>query len=109
MRKNNKILNNIHDAVTGFYKAGVVNLSTMQKYDKLCLIDSHEMKPEEIQHIRKDIAGVSQPDFAKLLSISSSTVAKWETGNKKPTSTALKLLNLIERKGIDFYLKTFAI
>lgn len=39
------------------------------------------MKPEEIVHIRKDIAKVTQPEFAKLLSVSLSTVTKW--GNRK--------------------------
>lgn len=36
-------------------------------------------------------------------------LAKWETGNKKPSGIALKILNLIQRKGIDFYLQAFAI
>ncbi|SRR6185437_597266 len=105
----NKILTKIHKSVTNAYKKGIVDLTTMQKFDKLCMIDTHPMLPEEILHIRKDIAKVTQPDFAKLLGISSSTVAKWEAGNKHPQGTSLKLLNLIERKGIDFYLKTFAI
>ena len=104
-----RILKEIHESVTRGYKAGVVNLETMQKYDKLCMIDSHMMKPEEIQNIRKNIAKVTQPEFAKILSVSPSTIAKWETGNKKPSGLALKVLNLIERKGIDFYLQTFAI
>ena len=105
---NNKILEKIHNSVSRGYKKGIVDLSTMQKFDKLCMINAHPIKPEEIQHIRKDIAKVSQPEFAKLLSISPSTVAKWEIGDKKPSGTALKLLMLIEKKGIDFYLNTFS-
>lgn len=106
---NKRALKEMHEFMSEAYQAGVIDLKTMQKYDKLCMIEVHEMKPEEIQHIRKDIAKVTQPEFAKLLSISPSTVAKWETGNKKPSGLALKLLNLIERKGINFYLNTFAI
>jgi putative transcriptional regulator len=30
-----------------------------------------------------------------------STVQKWEIGEKRPGGTALKLLDLIERKGLD--------
>lgn len=104
----NRALKEIHESMSKAYQAGVIDLKTMQKYDQLCMIESHEMRPDEIQHIRKDIAKVTQPEFAKLLSISPSTVAKWETGNKKPTGTALKLLTLIERKGIDYYLNAFA-
>ena len=104
-----RILKEIHDSVSRGYAAGIIDLSTMQKFDNLCMIDTHPMKPEEIVHIRKDIAKVTQPEFAKLLSVSLSTVTKWETGNKKPSGLALKVLGLIKRKGIDFYLETFAI
>ena len=30
-----------------------------------------------------------------------STVQKWETGDKKPSGPSLKLLNLIDRKGLE--------
>ncbi|MBP9723086.1 MAG: helix-turn-helix domain-containing protein [Gammaproteobacteria bacterium] len=104
-----RILKEIHESVSNGYEAGVVGLKTMQKYDKLCMIDSHVMKPDEIHNIRKNIAKVTQPEFAKILGVSPSTIAKWETGNKKPSGLALKILNLIEKKGIDFYLQIFAI
>lgn len=104
-----KILKEIHESVNRGYTAGVVDLDTMQKFDKICMVDSHIMKPEEIRNIRKNIARVTQPEFAKILSVSPSIIAKWETGNKKPSVLALRILNLIERKGIDFYLQVFAI
>ena len=104
-----KILEKVHKSVTNAYTKGIVNLSTMQKFDKLCMIDSHHMLPEEITYIRKNIAKVTQSEFAKLLNISASTVAKWEIGNKHPQGAALKLLSLIENKGINFYLKTFSV
>ncbi len=44
-----------------------------------------------------------QSVFAKLLDVSVSTVQKWEapTAGKHPSGAAAKLLQLIERKGID--------
>lgn len=36
-----------------------------------------------------------------VLDISLSTVQKWEVGDKKPSGPSLKLLNLIERKGLE--------
>lgn len=104
-----RLLNEIHESVNNGYEAGIVDLDTMKKFDRLCMLNGHVMKPEEIQNIRKNIAKVTQPEFAKILSVSQSTIAKWETGNKKPSGLALKVLNLIEIKGIDFYLQTFAI
>jgi len=39
--------------------------------------------------------------FAAVLNTSLSTVQKWEVGDKKPSGPSLKLLNLIERKGLE--------
>jgi putative transcriptional regulator len=35
------------------------------------------------------------------LNISISTVQKWEIGEKNPSGIALKLLNIVERKGLE--------
>lgn len=39
--------------------------------------------------------------FAAVLNTSLSTVQKWEVGDKKPSGPSLKMLNLIERKGLQ--------
>jgi putative transcriptional regulator len=39
--------------------------------------------------------------FAAYLNTSLSTVQKWERGQKKPNGPSLKLLNLVERKGLE--------
>jgi len=44
---------------------------------------------------------VSQAVFAALLNTSVSTVQKWEIGQKRPTGTALKLLRLVQKNGLD--------
>jgi putative transcriptional regulator len=60
----------------------------------------HEMPPQTIKTLREN-AHVSQAVFAAVLNTSVSTVQKWETGDKKPSGPSLKLLNLIERKGLE--------
>ncbi len=45
-------------------------------------------------------AGASQAVFAAYLNTSVSTVQKWEIGEKSPSGPALKLLNIVERKGL---------
>lgn len=47
------------------------------------------------------IAPFAYPVFAAVLNTSLSSVQKWEIGDKKPSGPSLKLLNLIERKGLD--------
>jgi putative transcriptional regulator len=57
------------------------------------------LTPEEIKRIREH-ARVSQAVFAHLINTSVSTVQKWEIGQKRPTGTALKLLHLIQERGL---------
>jgi putative transcriptional regulator len=58
------------------------------------------LKPEQIKQIRER-SRVSQAVFAVLLNTSVSTVQKWEIRQKKPTGTALKLLHLVKKKGLE--------
>jgi putative transcriptional regulator len=44
---------------------------------------------------------MSQALFAAVLNTSVSTVQKWEIGEKRPSGPSLKLLDVIQRKGID--------
>jgi len=56
--------------------------------------------PEKIVSIRKRFR-LSQAALASIFNVSPSTVQKWEQGNKKPTGASQKLLDIIERKGIE--------
>ena len=38
--------------------------------------------------------------FAAYLNTSVSTVQKWEIGEKKPSGPALRLLDIVDRKGV---------
>lgn len=58
------------------------------------------LQPEQIKRIR-ETTRVSQAVFGRLLNSSLSTVQKWEIGQKWPTGTALKLLHLVQQRGID--------
>ena len=46
----------------------------------------------------RESAKVSQAVFATILNISVYTVQKWESGDKKPTGAALKLLHMVKIK-----------
>ncbi len=43
---------------------------------------------------------LSQSVLATVLNTSASTVRKWELGDKRPSGPSLKLLDLLERKGL---------
>ncbi|WP_246094611.1 helix-turn-helix domain-containing protein [Tepidimonas aquatica] len=82
------------------HRIGLIDKRRMREFDALCHLDVHEMPPQKIKSLRQQ-ARVSQAVFAALLNTSVSTVQKWEIGDKKPSGPSLKLLNLIERKGLE--------
>lgn len=101
MRKTKSpILAAVHDTAKGLHKAGVMDQVTLRGFDQLCLPLVEPLEPEQIKHIR-ETTRVSQAVFARLLNTSLSTVQKWEIGQKKPTGTALKLLHLVRKRGLE--------
>jgi putative transcriptional regulator len=44
---------------------------------------------------------ISQVVLASVLNTSASTVRKWEGGEKHPSGPSLKLLNILDRKGLE--------
>jgi putative transcriptional regulator len=59
--------------------------------------------PERVAHIRTQRARMSQTVFAGFLNVRPSTVQKWESpaSGKHPGGAAAKLLQIIEKKGIE--------
>ncbi|GGB60709.1 helix-turn-helix domain-containing protein [Shewanella inventionis] len=57
------------------------------------------MTAARIQLIRKR-EHISQGVLATVLNMSSESVQKWEQGKTKPQGAALRLLNIIDKKGI---------
>lgn len=90
----------IRSAAAGMYRAGSIDKATMRHFDENCLTKSLAIAPEEIKRLRERNK-VSQPVFARYLNTSESTVEKWESGTKKPSGAALKLLSIVEKHGIQ--------
>jgi putative transcriptional regulator len=99
-KRSSRILDEMHKTVSGLHGAGLISKRRMGEFEALCHLDVHEMPPKQIKALREK-ARVSQAVFAAVLNTSLSTVQKWEIGDKKPSGPSLKLLNLIERKGIE--------
>jgi len=94
------ITESIISTVKDLKKSGLVDEITMKNIQSLCVPDVKEYKPEKIVLLRKKL-NLSQAALAYIFNISPSTVQKWEQGNKKPTGASKKLLDIIERKGIE--------
>ena len=90
----------IHSSVEGMYRAGTVDEATMRQFDESCLTAPAPIPPKEIKKLRRS-QKVSQPVFARYLNTSESTIEKWESGAKKPSGMALKLLYIVQKHGLD--------
>lgn len=90
----------IHSAVEGMYAAGTIDKETMRTFDETCLTVPVALKPEDIKALRER-NHVSQPVFARYMNTSESTIQKWETGAKRRSGPALKLLSIVEKHGLD--------
>lgn len=102
-RKKSKILQGVHEMAADLHEIGLIDKRRMREFDALCHLEVHEMSPRKIQALRKK-ENVSQAVFAAVLNTSISSVQKWEIGEKKPSGPSLKLLNLIDRKGLEVVL-----
>ena len=93
------ILAAVHEAASDLREAGAIDALTMRRFDALCLPPVQAYTAADVQRIRK-ATNVSQAVFAAVLNVGKATVAAWEQGNKVPSGPALKLLELVERKGL---------
>jgi putative transcriptional regulator len=99
-KRKSRILDEMHETARGLHGTGLISKRRMGEFDALCHLDVHAMAPQKIKTLREQ-SHVSQAVFAAVLNTSLSTVQKWEAGDKKPSGPSLKLLNLIERKGLE--------
>jgi putative transcriptional regulator len=90
----------IHETMEALYSGRVIDQKTMRHFDVACLTPIRPLKPKEIKAIREK-EQVSQTVFANYLNVTSSLVSKWERGEKRPSGASLKLLSLVEKKGLD--------
>ena len=95
-----KILDTVHDTAKGLHKAGVMDAKTMREFEALCLTPVKNLSAAQIKRLRTRNKA-SQAVFAAYLNTSLSTVQKWEQGQKKPNGPSLKLLNLVQQKGLE--------
>lgn len=89
----------LHESMQGLHDIGMINSRTMRRFDESCLTPVQELTPAEIAEMRIK-EGVSQNVFAHYLNVSVGSVSKWERGEKHPSGSSLKLLNLVRSKGL---------
>jgi putative transcriptional regulator len=89
----------IHETMEALHEVGDVDRQTMREFDETCLTPIEVMLPEQIKALRMR-EHISQPVFARYLNVSKNLVSDWERGIKKPGGPALRLLTVIQHKGL---------
>ena len=90
----------IHETMDSLHQIGAIDKKTMRNFDAECLEAVAEMEPKAIRDLRKREC-VSQPIFAMYLNVSKNLVSDWERGVKKPGGPALRLINIVEKYGLE--------
>lgn len=95
-----RILEAVHETASDLQRLGFIDMRKMRKFEALCLEPVPEYDSEKIRALREQFH-LSQAVLAAILNTSLSTVRKWEIGEKHPSGPSRKLLNLLERKGLE--------
>ena len=90
----------VHETAEGLYEVGLMDKRTMREFDELCLTKIRPLTADEIRNIRER-ENISQVVFAHYLNVTKGVISQWERGEKRPSGTSLKLLSLVEKKGLD--------
>lgn len=93
------ILGSVHGSIRDLHRGGLVDQATMREFDAMCLTPVEHMKAKDILALRRR-ERVSQPVFAAHLNVRKHTVSRWERGEAVPEGAALKLLDVVKRKGL---------
>ena len=90
----------IHETMEGLHEIGAIDKQTMREFDEACLTPVQTLAPDEIRQIRQR-EHISQPVFARCLNVSKNLVSDWERGVRRPGGPALRLLTVIQKKGLQ--------
>lgn len=94
------LLSEAHEIASGMFRAGLITKQRMGEYDALCLAPVPAYSSRKIKALRGRVH-ISQAVLAAVLNTSLSTVRQWEIGRKRPSGPSLKLLSLLDRKGLE--------
>lgn len=100
VKAKSRIFGAVHETASDLHRLGFIDKRKMSQFDALCLEPVPEYDSQKIRSLR-DHLQLSQAVLAAVLNTSLSTVRKWEAGDKHPSGPSLKLLNLLDRKGLE--------
>lgn len=95
-----RILGAVQEAARDLHTSGFIDKRRMREYESLCAEPIPEYSSKKIRALRVRHK-LSQAVLASVLNTSVSTVRQWEIGEKRPSGPSVKLLSLLDRKGLE--------
>ncbi|MEK6663305.1 MAG: helix-turn-helix domain-containing protein [Pseudomonadota bacterium] len=95
-----RLLASVHETAQDLHNVGFIDKRRMQEYEVLCMQPIADYSSTRIRALRKR-HHISQAVLASVLNTSLSTVRQWEIGDKRPSGPSLKLLDILDRKGLE--------
>jgi len=101
-RNDDRVLGEMLEMATELSRHGLLSQEDMVQVRALCEAPP-VYSPRKVADIRIHKARMSQSVFAEFLNVSVSAVQKWEApgSGKHPTGAAARLLQIIDRKGVE--------
>ena len=99
-RAKSPIFDAVHGTTSDLHAMGFIDQRKMRKFDLLFQAPIPDYESKEFRALR-DRFKLSQAVLASVLNTSLSTVRQWENSDKHPSGPSQKLLNLLERKGLE--------
>lgn len=100
IKHKSRLFEAVYETAQDLHNLGFIDKRALQTYDALCIEPVHKYTPKQIRMLRNRYR-ISQSVLAAMLNTSLSTIQKWEIGDKHPGGPSLKLLNILDRKGIE--------
>ncbi|MFM9862210.1 MAG: helix-turn-helix domain-containing protein [Micropepsaceae bacterium] len=94
-----KVLAAIHETAGDLYNSRLISRRSMKAFDTLCLTPVKPLSPKQIRTLRLR-ENASQAVFARYLNVTTGLISQWERGEKAPRGASLKLLTLVQNKGL---------
>lgn len=94
------LLDTAAEMARALHKVGAMDKVTLRMVEELRLPERRRFTADDVRRVRAKTR-LSQPVFAMMLGVGRTTVAQWEQGLKSPSGPSARLLDVIDRKGIE--------
>ena len=101
MSGRSRLIEEMRETARGMHKTGLIDARRMREYEALYMANRvPRYSGEKVKALRARL-NISQTVLAHVINTSAATVRSWEAGKKKPGGPSSKLLELLDRKGIE--------